>query len=419
MNTNARPRVVITGLGVISVLGPTVDEFWNGLLAGKSGIRKITQFDASSFPCQIAGEIPEFNPEDYMDRRDARRVSKNAQIGLAAAKNAQKDAGLPELMRNPERAGVVFGTAIGGLDKFDEGINQLREKGAGRLNPFSVPAGIPNLACFLISREFQCLGPSSTVSTACATGTQAVGEGAEFIRRGIADIVFAGGVEALIKDFAIGGFGAMRALPTNFNDAPEKASRPFDAHREGFLFSEGAACIVLESLDHALSRGARIYAELIGHASSADGYDVAAPDPEGKGAIRCMNWALRDAGISPEMVQYINAHGSSTPLNDTTETMAIKNVFGDHAYKLAISSTKSMLGHAMGASGTLEAIACAKTIETGMIPPTINYEYPDPTCDLDYVPNTARKADVEVTLSNSFGLGGQNACVVLRKFNGA
>jgi beta-ketoacyl-acyl-carrier-protein synthase II len=393
-----------------------MDEFWNGLTSGKSGIRRITQFDPSSFPCQIAGEIPEFNPEDYMDRRDARRVSKAAQIGLAAAKNALKDANLPEKMSDPERCGVVFGTAIGGLDKFDESIQQLREKGPNRLNPFSVPAGIPNLACFLISREFQCLGPSSTVTTACATGTQAVGEGAEIIRRGAADLVFAGGVEALIKDFAIGGFAAMRALPLNYNDAPEKASRPFDAKREGFIFSEGSACMVLESLDHALARGARIYAEVIGQASSADGYDVAAPDPEGRGAIRCMRWALKDAGITPEMVQYINAHGSSTPLNDATETMAIKGVFGEHAYKLAISSTKSMLGHAMGASGTLEAIVCAKTIETGLIAPTINYEYPDPACDLDYVPNIARKADIQITLSNSFGLGGQNACVVLKKF---
>jgi len=393
-----------------------MEDYWGGLLAGRSGIRRITQFDASSMPCQIAGEIPEFNPEDYMDRRDARRVSKSAQIGLAAAKNALKDAGLPEKMSDPERTGVVYGTAIGGLEKFDESIQQLREKGASRLNPFSVAAGIPNLPCYLISREFQCLGPTSTVTTACATGTQAIGEGVEFIRRGAADIVFAGGVEALIKDFAIGGFSAMRALPTNFNDAPEKASRPFDARREGFLFSEGAACMVLESLEHALARGARIYAEVIGHASSADGYDVAAPEPEGKGAVRCMKWALNDAEISPEMVDYINAHGSSTPLNDSTETLAIKKVFGEHAYKLAVSSTKSMLGHAMGASGALEAIACAKTIETGMIPPTINYEFPDPACDLDYVPNTTRKAHVEVTLSNSFGLGGQNACIVLKKF---
>lgn len=417
MNNFSRPRVVITGMGVISVLGSTMQDYWGGLTSGKSGIRRITAFDASAMPCQIAGEIPDFNPEDYMDRRDARRVSKSAQIGLAAAKNALKDAGLPETMSDSERAGVVYGTAIGGLEKFDEAIQQLREKGASRLNPFAVAAGIPNLASFLISREFQCLGPTSTVTTACATGTQAVGEATEFIRRGAADIVFAGGVEALIKDFAIGGFSAMRALPTNYNDAPEKASRPFDARREGFLFSEGSACMVLESLEHALARGARIYAEVIGHASSADGYDVAAPEPEGRGAIRCMRWALKDAGIAPEQVNYINAHGSSTPLNDATETLAIKKVFGEHAYKLAVSSTKSMLGHAMGASGTLEAIACAKVIETGVIPPTINYEYPDPACDLDYVPNTARKADVQVTLSNSFGLGGQNACIVLKKFN--
>ncbi len=413
---NERKRVVITGMGVISVLGPSIQGFWESLLAGRSGIRRITQFDASDMPCKIAGEIPDFKPEDYMDRRDARRVSRAAQVSLAAARNALVDAGMPPVMTEPEQTGVVFGTAIGGMEKLDEALLSLRAKGVDRLNPFSVPSGIPNLPAFLISRELQCLGPSSTITTACATGTQAVGEGAELIRRGAAEIILAGGVEAIIRDFAIGGFCAMRALPTNYNDNPEKASRPFDAKREGFIFSEGAACLVLESLEHALARNARIYAEVGGHASSCDGYDMAAPEPEGRGAIRCMRWALKDAGMAPETIDYINAHGTSTPLNDPTETKAIKRVFGEHAYKLAVSSTKSMTGHAMGASGAIESIICALSIHNGIIAPTINYEFPDPECDLDYTPNKPRKMEVNATLSNSFGLGGQNACIILKKY---
>jgi 3-oxoacyl-[acyl-carrier-protein] synthase II len=411
-----RKRVVITGLGAITVLGNSIQQIWEHLLQGKSGIRRITQFDASAMPCKIAGEIPEFDPSQYMDRKEARRVSRSAQISLAAAIQAVADAGLPGTMPEPERAGIVFGTAIGGYERFDEGIIILRSQGLDRVNPFALPSGIPNLPAFLISRQFQCLGPSSTITTACATGTQAVGEAAEYIRRGAADVVITGGVEAIIRDYAIGGFSVMRALPVNFNDNPEAASRPFDAKREGFIFSEGAAALVLESVEHALARGAHIYAEVIGHASSADGYHVAAPEPDAAGSKRAMRWALADAGLQPQDVDYINAHGTSTPLNDISETKAIKEIFGDHAYKVQISSTKSMVGHAMGASGALEAIVCALTIQNGWIHPTINYEFPDPECDLDYVPNQARKVDVKVTLSNSFGLGGQNACLVLKKF---
>jgi 3-oxoacyl-[acyl-carrier-protein] synthase II len=411
-----RNRVVITGVGAITVLGPTIQLLWENLLSGKSGIRRITTFDASKMPCQIAGEIPEFDPAQYMDKKEARRISRAAQMGLAAAINAFKDAGFIDVMPEPERAGVVFGTAIGGYERFDEGITAMRTLGFERVNPFTIPSGIPNLPAFMISREFKCLGPSSTITTACATGTQAVGEAMEFIRRGSADIMVAGGVEALIQDYAIGGFSAMRALPVNFNDRPEAASRPFDAKREGFVFSEGAGALILENLDHALKRGARIYAEVVGQASSADGYHVAAPDPEAAGPKRAMRWALTNAGIEPHEVDYINAHGSSTPLNDAAETKAIKEIFGEHAYKLVVNSTKSMLGHAMGASGALEAIVCALTIHNGMIHPTINYEFPDPECDLDYVPNQKRQANVNVTISNSFGLGGQNACLVLRKY---
>jgi beta-ketoacyl-acyl-carrier-protein synthase II len=409
-------RVVITGLGAITALGSSVEQYWNGLIQGKSGIRRITQFDPSGLPCHIAGEIPDFEPEKYMERKEARRMPRSAQVALASAIQAVKDAGLPETMPDGERASVVYGTAVGGLDKFDEGITALRTLGFDKVNPFVVPGGIPNLSAFLISRQFQCLGPNSTIVTACATGTQAIGEAAEYIRRGVADIAITGGTEALIRDFSIGGFCAMRALPVNFNDAPELASRPFDAKREGFVFSEGAASLVLESLEHALQRGARIYAEIAGHSSSTDAFHVAQPDPEAAGPCRAMKWALADAHIDPSKVDYINAHGTSTPLNDSTETRAIKCVFGDHAYTVAISSTKSMVGHAMGASGTLEAIVCVLTIQNGIIPPTINYEYPDPECDLDYTPNTARVHNVEVTLSNSFGLGGQNACLVLKKY---
>jgi beta-ketoacyl-acyl-carrier-protein synthase II len=411
-------RVVITGVGAVTALGASVEQFWQGLLAGKSGIRRITQFDASNLPCQIAGEIPDFESERYVDRKEARRISRSAQIGLAAAIQAVADSGLPSTMPEPDQSGVIFGTAIGGYERFDEGITLLRSQGPDRLNPFVLPSGIPNLSAFLVSRQFQCLGPSSTIATACATGTQAVGEGTDYIRYGKATIMIAGGCEALIRDFSIAGFCAMRALPVNFNQAPEAASRPFDAKREGFIFSEGAAALILEELEHARRRGARIYAEVIGHASSADGYHVAAPEPEARGPVRAIRWALADGGIDPDEVDYVNAHGTSTPLNDLTETKAIKAVFGEHARRLAISSTKSMVGHAMGASGALEAIVCALTIRHRIIHPTINYEYPDPECDLDYVPNQARQADIKIALSNSFGLGGQNACLILKRFEG-
>lgn len=411
-----RPRVVITGLGVISPLGCSVNEFWDGLLHGRSGIRRITLFDASELPSQIAGEIPDFKARDYMDRKDDRRFPRSAKIALAAAIQAVSDAGLPSTMPNPERAGVYFGCAIGGLARADKGIQVFRTKGYRQVNPYMLPTSIPNLSAFLIARQFQCLGRNCTVSTACATGTQSIGEAAELIRRGAADIVITGGTEALIRDFAIGGFCAMRALPVNYNDRPEAASRPFDAKREGFVFSEGAAALVLESEEHANARGARIYAEVAGHASSADGYHMAAPDPEAAGPARAMRWAIEDAGLSPKDVDYVNAHGTSTQLNDLTETRATKLVFGEHAHHLRISSTKSMLGHAMGASGSLEAIVCALTITHGWIPPTINYEYPDPECDLDYTPNKARQQKVNVTLSNSLGLGGQNACLVLKRY---
>lgn len=416
MNNNHRTRVVITGLGAVSPLGSSLEQYWEGLESGRSGIRRITHFDPGSLPCQIAGEIPDFNVEDYMDRKEARRTARACQIALGAAVQAVHDAGLPEKMPNPERAGVLYGSVVAGADRLAEGVLVVRNQDPNKVNPFMLPAGIPNIPAFTIALQFQCLGYNSTISTACATGTQAIGEAAEVIRRGAADIIITGGAEALVTDWAIAGFCSMKALPVNYNTDPTRASRPFDVNREGFVFSEGAAALVLESLEHAQARGAKIYAEVAGHASSADAYHIAAPDPSGNGPMRAMRWAIADAGIPLDSVDYINAHGSSTPINDVTETKAIKTVFGEHAYNLAVSSTKSMIGHPMGAAGALEALACLLAIYKGILPPTINYQDPDPECDLDYVPNTARPAEVKVALSNSFGLGGQNACLVLKKF---
>lgn len=403
-------------MGAVTALGNSVDKFWDGLVNGRSGIRRITLFDPSDMPCQIAGEAPDFVAKEFMDRKLTRRVGRGAQMGLASAVQAIAHSGLGETMPEPERAGVIFGTAIGGLDNFVDGIDVLRTSGFEKVSPFVIPGGIPNLTAHLIALEFQCLGHNSTITTACATGSQAIGEGADLIRHGLSDVVIAGGTEALVREFSIAGFSAMRALPFNYNDQPEKASRPFDAKREGFVFSEGAGAVVLESLEHALARGARIHAEVGGYASAADGYHIAAPHPEGLGAIRTIKWALKNSGVGSEEIDYINAHGSSTPLNGLIETKAIKAVFGERAYKIPINSTKSMVGHAMGASGALEAIVCVKSIAEGTLHPTINYEYPDPECDLDYVPNQARQHNVNVALSNSFGLGGQNACLVLKRY---
>jgi 3-oxoacyl-[acyl-carrier-protein] synthase II len=412
-----RQRVVVTGLGVISCAGLSVRSYWDNLINGHSGIRKISLFDANDLPCKIAGEATDFDPLIYMDRKTARRVPRSTQMALATARQAIEDANLTYPMTEPERVGVLFGTAVGGLDNMTSADRLYREKGYRGMPPHHLPSGIPNMSSFQIAQEFQCLGPNNTTTTACAASTQAIGEAAEWIRRGAADVVVSGGCEAIVIDLVVAAFSAMRALPLNYNERPEAASRPFDELREGFILSEGAATLILESLEHARARGAQIYAEVAGHASSSDGFDMIALQPEGLGPGRAMRWALKDAGIKPEQVDYINAHGTSTPLNDKTETLAIKSVFGEHAYQVAISSTKSMLGHAMGASGGLEAIACILSINNGMIPPTINYENPDPECDLFYTPNQAIERDVQVALSNSFGLGGQNACLVLKSVN--
>ena len=415
MTDKARTKIVVTGIGLETCIGSQPDTFWSRLIAGESGIGPITQFDASDLPTRIAGEIRDFDDSSYIDSKSARRMSRASRLGLVAALKAIDDAGFETPMPEPERTGVYFGTAIGGWDRGYEGIETLRTRGLARVNPFVLPATLPNMVSFHVSHVTGAAGPNTTITTACATGTQTVGEAAQAIRNGWADVIVAGGTEAIILNFIIAGFSAMRALPTNFNDDPTKASRPFDAEREGFVLSEGAACLILESLEHASARKARIYAEVSGFASSSDAFHIAAPDPTGQGAVRTMRLALQDAGLQPDDIDYINAHGTSTPANDATETVAIKKLFGDRAMQIPISSTKSMIGHAMGASGAIEAITAILTIQNDMIHPTINYETPDPELDLDYVPNVSRAARVNHVLSNSFGLGGQNACLIISR----
>ncbi len=412
---NKRRRVVITGLGAMTPLGLTMQETWEGLLAGRSGIAKITQFDASDLPVYIAGELKGFQGREYINFKEARRMSRCSQVAVATAQEALRDAKLELPLADEERVGVVVGSGVGGFPRALEGIETYRTKGIERVSPFSLTSTLVNMPSHHVSLWSGAKGPISTVVAACATGTQAVGEASEFIRRGAADAMICGGVEALIHFSAIVGFSAMRALSTR-NDEPERASRPFDADRDGFVFSEGCAIFVLEALEHAQARGARIHAEVLGHASSSDAFHVAQPDPEGMGASRAMQWALDDAGLQPIDIGYINAHGSSTPLSDPIETKAIKRTFGECAYDIPISSTKSMIGHAMGGAGAIEAAVCALTVEHGIIHPTINLETPDPECDLDYVPEGARKANVRAAISNSFGLGGQNACLVVGRF---
>lgn len=412
---NQRRRVVVTGMGAMTPLGLTLQETWEGLLAGRSGIGPITQFDASELPVRIAGELPDFDPTDYIEYKAARRMARCSQVAVATAQEALANANLALPLENEERVGVLIGTALGGFDAGLEGVDTFRAKGLRRVNPFSALSMLLNMPSHHVSHWSGAKGPISTVVSACATGTQAIGEAVEFIRRGSADVVICGGVEALIHFAPIVGFCTMRALSTR-NDEPERASRPFDADRDGFVLSEGAGVLVIEALEHAQARGAAIRAEVLGHASSSDAFHAARPDPEGRGASRAMQWALDDAGLKSMEVDYINAHGTGTEINDPTETKAIKHVFGEGAYQLPISSTKSMLGHPMGGSGAIEAVVCVRTMEQGLIHPTLNLETPDPECDLDYVPDGVREADVHVALSNSFGLGGQNACLVLGRF---
>ncbi|MEA3375533.1 MAG: beta-ketoacyl-ACP synthase II [Chloroflexota bacterium] len=410
-------RVVVTGMGAMTPLALTLEETWKELLAGRSGVGPITQFDASESPSRIAGEIKGFDPEDYIDHKEARRMARCSQVSVAVAQAALTDAGLDLPLTDGNRAGVLLGTAVGGFELSVDVVDEHRAKGWGRVNPFTAIGMLLNMPSHHVSCLAGATGPISTQVAACASGTQAVGQAADLIRLGAADVMICGGVEALIHFAPITSFCAMRALSTR-NDEPQKASRPFDADRDGFVYSEGCAVLVLESLGHARGRGAHVRAEVLGHASSSDAYHVAQPHPEGRGAIQAMCRALDDARLRPSDVDYINAHGTSTPINDAVETKAIKEVFDKRAYEVPISSTKSMIGHAMGGAGAIEAAVCVRTIEEGVIHPTINLETPDPACDLDYVPGGARQADVRVALSNSFGLGGQNACLVLGRFEG-
>lgn len=408
-------RVVVTGLGLITPLGTGIQKTWEGICKGASGIDRITTFDTSEFPVQIAGEVKDFNPEDFIERKEIKKMDVFIQYALSAGSMAIEDAGLKIIEENADRVGVIVGAGIGGIHTIERYHSVLLENGQRRISPFFIPMLITNLAAGQISMRFGARGPNSCVTTACAAGTHAIGDSFKIIQRGDADAMIAGGSESAITPLTIAGFANMKALSSR-NDTPQKASRPFDVERDGFVIAEGAGIVVLEELEVALARGAKIYAEVTGYGMTADAYHMTAPDPEGRGVVNCMRVALRDAGIAPEAVNYINAHGTSTPYNDKHETNAIKHVFGEHVHRLAVSSTKSMTGHLLGAAGGVEAAFCALALSEGIIPPTINYEHPDPECDLDYVPNHARHIDLENVISNSFGFGGTNACIVLKKY---
>jgi 3-oxoacyl-[acyl-carrier-protein] synthase II len=407
-------RVVVTGMGVIASLGHNVDEFWANILAGKSGIDRVSLFDAKDYACQIGAEVRGWDPAQHMDPKEVRRNDRYTHFGFCAAKQAIADAKLEMTKEDPDRVGVIIGSGIGGMLTIEAQHKNLMERGPRKVSPFMIPALISNMASGLVAIELGARGPNFCVVSACATATHAIGESLRMIRGGEADVMVCGGAEAAITPLAYAGFCSMKAMSTN-NDNPQKSSRPFDLNRDGFIMGEGAGILVLESLEHALARGARIYCELSGYAATCDAFHITQPDPDGKGLSLAMSRALNDARIRPEEVDYINAHGTSTPYNDKFETLAIKKVFGDHARKVLISSTKSMTGHLLGAAGGIEAIISVKTIQTGEVPPTINLETPDPDCDLDYVPNVKRKAAVKTVLSDNLGFGGQNAALVFRK----
>ncbi|AHF07607.1 beta-ketoacyl-ACP synthase II [Desulfitobacterium metallireducens] len=408
-------RTVITGMGVISPVGNTIEDFWKSLSQGESGLDFVTRFDVSNMPTKVAGEVKDFEPTDWLDKKESRHMDRFAQFAVAAAKMAIRDSGLDLDEIDKERAGTILGCGIGGVTTFEEQKEVLMAKGPGRVSPFFVPMLISNMAAGHVSIEFGLQGPSSTVVTACASATNAIGEAMRLIERGEVDIVVAGGTEAPLTPLAFAGFCSMKAMSTEKED-PKASSRPFDARRTGFVMGEGAGILILESLEHAKARNAKIYAELIGYGSTSDAYHITTPVPGGAGAARAMGKALESAGVMPEEIDYINAHGTGTGANDSTETAAIKIVFGDCADKVAISSTKSMTGHLMGAAGAIEAIACVLTIQNGVIPPTINYGEVDPHCDLDYVPNQAREKNVDIAMSNTFGFGGHNATIVIKKY---
>lgn len=406
-------RVVVTGLGVVTSVGHTVDAFWTSLVAGRGGVHRITLFDPKDFACQIGAEVRDWEAADHMDPKEARRNDRYTHFGFVAAKQAVADAGLDMAKEDGDRVGVIVGSGIGGMYTYESQLKVLAERGPRKVSPFTIPSLIGNMCSGLVAIELGARGPNFGVVSACATGTHALGEAAHTIRRGDADVMVAGGSEAAITPFAYASFCSMKAMSTR-NESPETACRPFDRGRDGFIMGEGAGVLVLESLEHAQARGARIYCELAGYAATCDAFHITQPDPEGKGLSMAMKRALASAAVTPDQIDYINAHGTSTPYNDKFETLAIKKVFGDHAQRVPVSSTKSMTGHLLGAAGGIESVICVKTIQEQVIAPTINLGDPDPECDLDYVPNVARAATVRTVLSNNLGFGGQNASVVFR-----
>ena len=409
-------RVVVTGLGTVSPVGCTTSEFWASIVAGKSGVSRISRFDPKGFDTRIAAEVKGFKPEDYLDKKDVRRTDLFVQFGLAASLEAVRSAGLADPNGlDLDRAGVIVGSGVGGIATLEEQHSNLIEKGPGRVSPFFIPMMIADMAAGMISIRLGYRGPNFAAVSACASGAHAIGEAFRILVKGEADLIVTGGTEAAITPLSIGGFASMKAMSTR-NDQPERASRPFDRQRDGFVMGEGAGIAVLETLDHAKSRGAPILAEVMGYGATADAHHMTAPSPAGEGAARAMQLALKEAGLAPDTVDYINAHGTSTPLNDKFETMAVKSVFGDHAYKLAMSSTKSMTGHLLGAAGGIEFNIAVLAIRDGILPPTINYEDPDPECDLDCVPNESRRAEVDVVMSNSLGFGGHNVALLVKRY---
>ena len=415
-NYDKSRRVVITGMGALTPLGNSVDEFWQGCVEGRSGIDWIRLFDNSAYPVKVDGEVRNFDATEYLDRKEARRMARFSQLSVVAAKMAIEDSGLKLQEEDTTRIGVFLGNGNGGYPETDDAMRTIIHKGGNRLDPFYMSKTLPNIAAAQIAMQFGLRGYNNTSTTACAASTQAMGDALDIIRMGRADVMVAGGGEAGICELGLAAFHIMRALSTR-EDEPMKASRPFDANRDGFVCAEGSALFVFETLEHAQARGARIIAEIAGYGATSDAYHVVAPCVDGEGAQRAIRMAIEDAGLTTDDIDYINAHGTSTPANDAAETMAIKGVFGERAYGIPVSSTKSMIGHTLGASGAIESVACLKAIETGILPPTINYETPDPECDLDYIPNQSRKVgNVRAVLKNSFGFGGQNACLVFRKF---
>jgi 3-oxoacyl-[acyl-carrier-protein] synthase II len=407
-------RVVVTGLGAVTPLGNSIETFWPRLLAGESGIRRIEQIDPTPYPTQIAGEVVDFDPADWLEKKEARRVDPAIAYAVAAATQALRDANLPLDDDLKDATGVIIGSGVGGLWTMQHQTHNLYEKGVSKMSPFFVPYMIANMPSGIVSIMNDLRGPNVAPVTACSTGANALGDAYHVIKRGDAIAMVAGGTEAAINDIGVAGFCAARAMSTR-NDEPTRASRPFDLDRDGFVLGEGAGVVVLEDRDHAIARGAHIYGEVIGYGMSADAYHVTNPHPEGRGAAMAMRHALRHAGLTPEQIDYVNAHGTSTPSGDPHEVKALKTVFGETAYKVPVSSTKSMIGHTLGAAGAIEAIICLLAMRDGKLPPTINYETPDPSCDLDFVPNVARDANVDVTLSNSFGFGGHNVSLIFRK----